>query len=203
MLALECAPHRSGRRLAMASVAAAAAAPLRSAGQRRGEREQLRGVRAGAQLADDTSGESSLKSTAPHVTHDTALGVPWFLSPRPAAAADPTHTRIVGRPRCFVSQRLVTQIRMAEGATPAHICSVVPDWQHPTSSSPTQLCTRRRCLTLAGGGEACEERGHNATSYPCGVDEPIQRRRTCSATASTNPYGVVISDHVRLDFDGS
>ena len=160
------------------------------------------GCAPGAQLADDTI-ESSLKSTAPHVTyilHCASRG-----SCRRGLQPLQTHTRIVGRPRCFVSQRLVTQIRMAEGATPAQIRSVVPDWQHPTaSSSPSHWCTRRRCLTLEGGGEACEESlGHNATSYPCGVDEPIQRRRTCSATASTNPYGVVISDHVRLDFDGS
>ena len=197
MLALECTPHRSGRRLAMASVAAAAAAPLGR------QTTTSRGSSSEGCARGTTSGRHGPKIRR---AASCLMGVPWLIaveaSRRGACSRCRPDTRIVGRPRCSISQRLVTPIRMAEGATPAHICSVVPDWQHPTSSSPTQLCTRRRCLTLEGGGEAFHL-GQNATSYPCGVDEPIQRRRTCSATASTNPYGVVISDHVRLDFDGS
>ena len=145
------------------------------------------------------------KSTAPRVTHfprepqastryspGRSFSQRRFVSPRRCRRCRPSES-LAG----LAASSRSDWSRMVEGATPAQICSVA-------QASPTQLCTRRRCLTLEGGGEACEESlGHNATSYPCGVDEPIQRRRTCSATASTNPYGVVISDHVRLDFDGS
>ena len=93
---------------------------------------------------------------------------------------------------------------MVEGATPAQVWSLdvglqaVPDW-------PPAIASVRRRLTLECGGQVCEKcLGSDAISYPYDVEEPVQRRRT--RTASTNPYNVdkpVRHDHVhvRLDLD--